>query len=79
MLTLQQVDAEMRAFNERVAAGSTCQAWEDFVAETTEMRAEASLSNMPLTIGEDWASYWLQVAKGQNLHYDAITGDRLEH
>jgi len=78
MLTLQQVEAEMRAFNERVAPGSACQAWDDFVAETTEMQAEASLSIMPLAVGEDWASYWLQVAKGQNLHYDAITGDRSE-
>jgi hypothetical protein len=78
-ITLKIVAAEMRDYNSRVAPGSECAAWQDFVADCF-MRydvapwEEAAEEIEPVQEG---VNYWLRIASGENYEYHAATGARL--
>jgi len=79
-VTLKIVAAEMRDYNRRVAPGSECAAWQDFVADCF-MRydvapwEDAAEDIEPVQEGVD---YWHRIASGENCQYHAATGVRLE-
>jgi hypothetical protein len=78
-ITLKIVAAEVRDYNSRVAPGSECAAWHDFVADCF-MRydvapwEEAAEEIEPVQEG---VNYWLRIASGENYEYHAATGARL--
>jgi hypothetical protein len=79
-MTLKIVAAEMRDYNRRVAPGSDCAAWQDFVADCF-MRydvapwEDAAEDIEPVQEGVD---YWHRIASGENCQYHAATGARLQ-
>jgi hypothetical protein len=79
-VTLKIVATEMRDYNRRVAPGSECAAWQDFVADCF-MRydvapwEDAAEEIEPVQEGVD---YWIRIASGENCEYHSATGARLE-
>jgi hypothetical protein len=79
-MTLKIVTAEMRDYNRRVAPGSECAAWQDFVADCF-MRydvapwEDAAEDIEPVQEGVD---YLHRIASGENYEDHAATGARLE-
>lgn len=78
-MNLKIVAAEMRNYNSRVAPGSECAAWQDFVADCF-MRydvapwEDAAEGIEPVQLG---VNYWHCIASGENSQYHAATGARL--
>lgn len=79
-ITLKIVAAEMRDYNRRVAPGSECAAWQDFVADCF-MRydvapwEDAAADIEPVRKAVD---YWHRIASGGNCQYHAATGARVD-
>ena len=79
-ITLKIVAAEMRDYNRRVAPGSECAAWQDFVADCFRRYDVAPWEDAAEEIEpvQDGVNYWLRIASGENYEYNTETGARLE-
>ncbi len=79
-ITLKIVAAEMQDYNRRVARGSECAAWQDFVADCFTRYDVAPWEDAAEEIEpvQDGVNYWLRIASGENYEYNAETGARLE-
>jgi hypothetical protein len=79
-ITLKIVAAEMRDYNRRVAPGSECAAWQDFVADCFMRYDVAPWEHAAEEIEpvQEGVNYWLRIASGENDEYHAATGARLE-
>lgn len=79
-MTLKIVAAEMRDYNRRVAPGSECAAWQDFVADCFRRYDVAPWEDAVEEIEpvQDGVDYWLRITSGGNYEYNAETGARLE-
>ncbi len=79
-MTIKQIHDAMHAYNQSVAYGSECNAWQDFVADCHDRVGfgpwsdSASETDAP----DDFAEYWLDVANGNSSDFIAETGSRVE-
>jgi hypothetical protein len=75
--TLLQLTAEMRAYNNQVAYGSECAAWQNYCSA-----CHVNLGHGPDDDGHSddvlplsFARYWFAVANGESPNYDPETGE----
>ena len=68
----------MRVYNQHVAPGSECNAWQDYHEAVHRDRGHTPDDNDHLEdeVPSEIASYWLAVANEESDHYDHETGER---
>lgn len=79
MTTLDAIYTSMKRYNNTVAFGSECNAWQDFVADCFSQLGFAPWADehWPNEMPEDFAAYWLDVSSSNSRDYDAETGARI--
>lgn len=78
-MTLRELTEEMRTYNRIVAYGSECSAWQDFVDDCCLVVGCSPWDDDRQSdcVDSYFADYWLAVASGENIDYEAQTGDRV--
>uniref|UniRef100_A0A6M3KZ10 Uncharacterized protein n=1 Tax=viral metagenome TaxID=1070528 RepID=A0A6M3KZ10_9ZZZZ len=76
---LHELHRMMREYNGRVAYGSECQAWGDFVASCYDEIGMAPWDDRGDTtdVPTEMVAYWTDVANGENSDYD-LDGGRID-
>lgn len=79
-MTLDQITIEMKSYNGAVAYGSECNAWQDYHADCHEIIGVGPQDDEAddMIVPEEFADYWLKVARGESADYDAETGEGTE-
>jgi len=79
-MKLHELNAIMNAYDNTVAYGSECNAWQDFVADCFDMLGTAPFSdaNRNDPVPDEMEEYWTDVADGCSDDYDAHTGTRID-
>ena len=78
MTTLRTLTHMMERYNDAVAPGSKCIAWQLFIED-----CRCDLHRLPwseaadLFVPEGFAQYWALVATGESVDFDPESGDRL--
>lgn len=83
MTSLYDCYVAMKAYNSRVAYGSECQAWQEFVADTYRVIGMAPWDDRnadPETaVPRNFLRFWGDVAEGKDCStYDWDTGARID-
>ena len=76
MATIETIHEEMFAYNQSVAYGSECNAWQGFV-EDMHSNGYDHNENPEQPVSDEFAEYWQAVANGESSDFDAETGNYL--
>lgn len=89
MTKFAEITAAMHRYNNSVAYGSECNAWQDYVEDCYQATGRAPWAEWQDAEGEfstvaemdasdEFAAYWLAVATGESSDYVADSGARVE-
>lgn len=89
MTKLAEITAAMHNYNNTVAYGSECSAWQDFVEDCHAAVGRAPWAEWQdddgefhaaadLDVSDDFAAYWLAVANGSSADYESESGSKVD-
>ena len=75
-MTADILTAMMRDYNQSVAPGSECNAWQDYWADFCETYGNSPASHPDVVVSDNFRDYWVDVTNGVSDEYHADTGGR---